>query len=417
MRPKTFPASPYPPSSRQMLQEIRDNIRGLRGGSEASGASGASAQPAPCLAKPAGVEAASPRGGAQASAGGPWVQQQHQQQQRFGSHQKALQEIRNSLLPFAADGQQQQQGQQGQQGESAGRHGSSGGGGGGAGGDVNRQLLADLVRAGVAQDMAVAALRQTNSRGLDPALAFIAKMGYLDAQGERIVAAVQRRMRPPQPQQQPQQPQQPQQQQHHHHHHHQRPASDGAASSVAPVNVATASSCSPSPSSPSSSSSSCCSPGHASHPLSRRLSFQGPGDGVTYDPSGREAPHSYSAYSGVPPMGPPPLLYRACTPPPTLPGTNHHHQQQQLTHHSNNQQQHNQHPQPSVVSQRRFSGSLEGVPPPGSQLPPGTRGDVHHLHHHLHLLHPLHHQQQQHGANAGTAAIGGARRYGSQQNL
>ncbi|CAM9225469.1 unnamed protein product, partial [Lampetra planeri] len=234
MRPKTFPASPYPPSSRQMLQEIRDNIRGLRGGSEASGAS---AQPAPCLAKPAGG-----RGG-----------------QRFGSHQKALQEIRNSLLPFAADGQQQQQGQQGQQGESAGRHGSSGGGGGGAGGDVNRQLLADLVRAGVAQDMAVAALRQTNSRGLDPALAFIAKMGYLDAQGERIVAAVQRRMRPPQPQQQPQQPQQPQQQ--HHHHHHQRPASDGAASSVAPVNVATASSCSPSPSSPSSSSSSCCSPG------------------------------------------------------------------------------------------------------------------------------------------------------------
>ncbi|CAM9150008.1 unnamed protein product [Lampetra fluviatilis] len=111
-----------------MLQEIRDNIRGLRGGSEASGASGPRLSPAPCLAKPAGVEAASPGEALRQARGA----------RGYNNN------INSSSASFASE-------------SSAG----------------DTELA----------DMAVAALRQTNSRGLDPALAFIAKMGYLDAQG------------------------------------------------------------------------------------------------------------------------------------------------------------------------------------------------------------------------------------------
>ena len=77
MRPKTFPASNYPGSSRQMLQEIRESLRNLSKPSDASKAEHN-------LNK---MSTEDPR--------------QVRNPPKFGTHHKALQEIRNSLLPFA----------------------------------------------------------------------------------------------------------------------------------------------------------------------------------------------------------------------------------------------------------------------------------------------------------------------------
>ncbi|XP_023386485.1 serine/threonine-protein kinase LATS2, partial [Pteropus vampyrus] len=145
MRPKTFPATAYSGNSRQRLQEIREGLK----------------QPpkAPAQGPPAGpgdsaadAKALGGKDGAR--------RQQPRAAPRFGPHQKALREIRYSLLPFANEPQ------------------------------VNRQMLQELVGAGCDQEMAGRALKQTGSRSIEAALDYISKMGYLDPRNEQIVRVV-----------------------------------------------------------------------------------------------------------------------------------------------------------------------------------------------------------------------------------
>ncbi|OWK02077.1 LATS1, partial [Cervus elaphus hippelaphus] len=77
MRPKTFPASNYTGSSRQMLQEIRESLRNLSKPSDAAKAEQNMGK----------MSAEDPR--------------QVRNPPKFGMHHKALLEIRNSLQPFA----------------------------------------------------------------------------------------------------------------------------------------------------------------------------------------------------------------------------------------------------------------------------------------------------------------------------
>ncbi|KYO37705.1 serine/threonine-protein kinase LATS1 isoform B [Alligator mississippiensis] len=89
---------------------------------------------------------------------------------KFVMYHKALQEIRNSLLPFANE-------------TNSSAKGTS---------DVNRQMLQDLQAAGFDEDMVVQALRQTNSRSIEAAIEFISKMSYQDPRREQMVAAAAR---------------------------------------------------------------------------------------------------------------------------------------------------------------------------------------------------------------------------------
>lgn len=77
MRPKTFPASNYTGSSRQMLQEIRESLRNLSKPSDAAKAEHNMNK----------MSTEDPR--------------QVRNPPKFGTHHKALLEIRNSLQPFA----------------------------------------------------------------------------------------------------------------------------------------------------------------------------------------------------------------------------------------------------------------------------------------------------------------------------
>lgn len=77
MRPKTFPASSYTGSSRQMLQEIRESLRNLSKPSDATKAEHNMSK----------MSIEDPR--------------QVRNPPKFGTHHKALLEIRNSLQPFA----------------------------------------------------------------------------------------------------------------------------------------------------------------------------------------------------------------------------------------------------------------------------------------------------------------------------
>lgn len=117
MRPKTFPATTYSGNSRQRLQEIRE---GLKQPSKSS------AQGPPAGPNDDASLAAKVLGGKDAAR-----QQQQQQQLRappkFGPYQKALREIRYSLLPFANES------------------------GPPAAAEVNRQMLQELVNAGCDQ--------------------------------------------------------------------------------------------------------------------------------------------------------------------------------------------------------------------------------------------------------------------------
>ncbi|XP_055988993.1 serine/threonine-protein kinase LATS2 [Sorex fumeus] len=152
MRPKTFPATTYSGNSRQRLQEIRE---GLKQPSKAS-AQGPSAGPssdAPLDAKVLGAKDAA-------------RQQQMRATPKFGPYQKALREIRYSLLPFANES------------------GTS------ASAEVNRQMLQELVNAGCDQEMAGRALKQTGSRSIEAALEYISKMSYLDPRNEQIVRVI-----------------------------------------------------------------------------------------------------------------------------------------------------------------------------------------------------------------------------------
>lgn len=102
MRPKTFPASNYTGSSRQMLQEIRESLRNLPKPSDA-------AKMEQHVGK---IPTEDPRQGRNPA--------------KFVTYHKALQEIRNSLLPFANE-------------TSSSARGTS---------EVNRQMLQDLQAAG-----------------------------------------------------------------------------------------------------------------------------------------------------------------------------------------------------------------------------------------------------------------------------
>lgn len=147
MRPKTFPATTYSGNSRQRLQEIREGLKQPSVGLNSD---------APLDAKVLGAKDA--------------ARQQQQQQMRgapkFGPYQKALREIRYSLLPFANES------------------GTS------ASAEVNRQMLQELVNAGCDQEMAGRALKQTGSRSIEAALEYISKMSYLDPRNEQIVRVI-----------------------------------------------------------------------------------------------------------------------------------------------------------------------------------------------------------------------------------
>ncbi|XP_067876280.1 serine/threonine-protein kinase LATS1 isoform X1 [Heterodontus francisci] len=148
MRPKTFPASNFSGSSRQMLQEIRESLRHLP---KPSGDAGSTDQSMTKL----GTEDS---------------RQQGRNALKFVTYQKALQEIRNSLLPFSNE-------------YSSSVRGSA---------DVNKQMLQDLVTAGFDEDMVVRALKQTNSRSIEAAIEYISKMSYQDSRREQMVAATAR---------------------------------------------------------------------------------------------------------------------------------------------------------------------------------------------------------------------------------
>ncbi|XP_006832026.1 PREDICTED: serine/threonine-protein kinase LATS2 [Chrysochloris asiatica] len=153
MRPKTFPATAYSGNSRQRLQEIRE---GLKQPSKSS------AQGLPVGPNNDPSLDAKVLGGKDAAR----QQQQMRGTPKFGPYQKALREIRYSLLPFANES------------------GTS------AAAEVNRQMLQELVNAGCDQEMAVRALKQTGSRSIEAALDYISKMGYLDPRNEQIVRVI-----------------------------------------------------------------------------------------------------------------------------------------------------------------------------------------------------------------------------------
>ncbi|XP_044140669.1 serine/threonine-protein kinase LATS2 [Bufo gargarizans] len=156
MRPKTFPTTTYSGNSRQRLQEIREGLK----------------QPSKPLAQGISVGSANDNlMDSKVLPGKDAGRQQQQQQQlrqpaKFAPYQKALREIRYSLLPFANES------------------------GNLAAVEVNRQMLQDLVKVGCDQEMAIRALKQTGSRSIEAALEFISKMGYLDPRNEQIVQVI-----------------------------------------------------------------------------------------------------------------------------------------------------------------------------------------------------------------------------------
>lgn len=113
MRPKTFPATTYSGNSRQRLQEIREGLK----------------QPPKPVAQ--GLSVGPSNDSLQVLHGKDAARQQQQQQLRqsakFGPYQKALREIRYSLLPFANES------------------------GNVVTVEVNRQMLQDLVKVGCDQ--------------------------------------------------------------------------------------------------------------------------------------------------------------------------------------------------------------------------------------------------------------------------
>nr|XP_008534860.1 PREDICTED: serine/threonine-protein kinase LATS2 [Equus przewalskii] len=114
MRPKTFPATTYSGNSRQRLQEIREGLKQPSKSSSPGLPSGPNSDPS-LDAKVLGSKDAARQ------------QQQLRTTPKFGPYQKALREIRYSLLPFANES-----------GPSAAT-------------EVNRQMLQELVNAGCDQ--------------------------------------------------------------------------------------------------------------------------------------------------------------------------------------------------------------------------------------------------------------------------
>ncbi|XP_067889747.1 serine/threonine-protein kinase LATS2 isoform X1 [Heterodontus francisci] len=152
MRPKTFPATLYAGNSRQRLQEIREGLKQPHKPSGQALNVGSNNETQLDPKSTVGKDATR--------------QQQMRPVPKFGPYQKALREIRNSLMPFANES------------------GSS------TSVEVNRQMLQELVNAGCDQEMAIRALKQTGSRSIEAALDYISKMGYLDPRTEQIVRVI-----------------------------------------------------------------------------------------------------------------------------------------------------------------------------------------------------------------------------------
>ncbi|XP_039207403.1 serine/threonine-protein kinase LATS2 isoform X1 [Crotalus tigris] len=153
MRPKTFPATTYSGNSRQRLQEIREGLKQPAKSSSQGLPIGPGSESSLDSKILVGKDAAR--------------QQQIRPAAKFGNYQKALREIRYSLLPFANE------------------LGTTS-----AVVEVNRQMLQELVNAGCDQEMAIRALKQTGSRSIEAALEYISKMGYLDPRNEQIVRVI-----------------------------------------------------------------------------------------------------------------------------------------------------------------------------------------------------------------------------------
>ncbi|XP_058403804.1 serine/threonine-protein kinase LATS2 isoform X1 [Diceros bicornis minor] len=153
MRPKTFPATTYSGNSRQRLQEIREGLKQPSKSSSQGLPVGPNSDTS-LDTKVLGSKDATRQ------------QQQLRTTPKFGPYQKALREIRYSLLPFANES------------------GTS------TAAEVNRQMLQELVNAGCDQEMAGRALKQTGSRSIEAALEYISKMGYLDPRNEQIVRVI-----------------------------------------------------------------------------------------------------------------------------------------------------------------------------------------------------------------------------------
>uniref|UniRef100_A0A8B9L0T4 non-specific serine/threonine protein kinase n=1 Tax=Astyanax mexicanus TaxID=7994 RepID=A0A8B9L0T4_ASTMX len=147
MRPKTFPASNYSGNSQQMLQEIRESLRNLSRLSSDAGK----------------VE----------TGGGKSLPEDPRQQGRSANpknpHHKALQVIRESLLPFANEP------------TCTGR-----------GYEVNMQMLQELLAAGFDEELVICALRNTNNRSVGAAKEYISKMSYQDPVREQMAAVAAR---------------------------------------------------------------------------------------------------------------------------------------------------------------------------------------------------------------------------------
>lgn len=117
MRPKTFPATTYSGNSRQRLQEIREGLK----------------QPSKSSTQGLPVGPNSDASLATKVVGGKDAARQQQQMRatpKFGPYQKALREIRYSLLPFANESSTS------------------------SAAEVNRQMLQELVNAGCDQERA-----------------------------------------------------------------------------------------------------------------------------------------------------------------------------------------------------------------------------------------------------------------------
>ncbi|XP_044524240.1 serine/threonine-protein kinase LATS2 [Gracilinanus agilis] len=149
MRPKTFPATTYSGNSRQRLQEIREGLK------QPPKSSGQGLPLGPGSDTSLDTKILVVKDAAR--------QQQMKPTPKFGPYQKALREIRYSLLPFANESSAV---------------------------DVNRQMLQELVKVGCDQEMAIRALKQTGSKNIEAALEYISKMGYVDPRSEQIVRVI-----------------------------------------------------------------------------------------------------------------------------------------------------------------------------------------------------------------------------------
>ncbi|XP_052391111.1 serine/threonine-protein kinase LATS1 isoform X3 [Carassius gibelio] len=141
MRPNTFPASGG--NSQQMLQEIRESLRNLSRSADV------------------------PRADVSIGKGPPDDprQQGRSNNPRNPQHHRALQEIRESLIPFA------------NKASSSGNNA-----------DINRHMLQKLQDAGFDQEMVVHALKQTNSHSVEAAIEYISRMNFQEPAREQITA-------------------------------------------------------------------------------------------------------------------------------------------------------------------------------------------------------------------------------------